>query len=80
MEWISVEDRLPKEYQEVLLKQIYNDDLMIGFVSGNGWVESCQNIDISGNAYVETVITTGKKSYDKITHWQPLPKPPKESK
>ena len=58
--WISVKDKLPEPWVDVLCHH-YNDDIFIGYLSEiNGW------IDPNGEKDIE------------VTHWQPLPEPPKE--
>lgn len=63
MEWISVEDRLPENYQEVIVfvdaanaKEIY----------------MAQYMNLSFN-----ILVSGNHS-NFITHWMPLPEPPKQ--
>jgi hypothetical protein len=58
-EWISVEDRLPEERQNVLVH--YVDGWMpIAFLLGGKWYQS-----------------GGETSWVSVTHWMPLPEPPK---
>ena len=61
--WISVEDKLPEPWVDVLCHH-YNDDIFIGYFSKingwNGWINANKENDIE------------------VTHWQPLPEPPKE--
>ena len=63
MKWISVEDRLP---EDIGMYIVFRDNSCIG-----GTVK-CVDTKLFHD---RTWITDG---YDgKITHWQPLPKPPK---
>ena len=55
-EWISVKDRLPEQYTDVIV--LYD----IGR-AGVNWVNN-------ENEFVE-------HAYCKVTHWMPLPEPPK---
>jgi hypothetical protein len=69
MEWISVKDRLP----EVIL-----------YEGGKSWncvlVYGKDNFDCGSDIQVVSVPwLLGKGSMDGITHWMPLPEPPKES-
>lgn len=60
--WISVEDRLPNEYEMVLIwaeKSPY-----ISTYTKNEWLLDLEVLAIS--------------EQNKITHWMPLPQPPKE--
>jgi len=65
MEWISVEDRLPKKYVTVRIWPTFGDDSLMesmdrGSIQDNGWF--CGNY---GSVYSRDV-----------THWMPLPSPP----
>ena len=65
MEWISVKDEEPPEYQgEVLAwsEKEGQDAVLLAFwsLSGGGWLETWTLKQI------------------KVTHWMPLPKSPKE--
>ncbi|OOF50706.1 hypothetical protein BKK52_00735 [Rodentibacter trehalosifermentans] len=63
--WISVIDRLPEEGVDVI---VYSDYAKAVFVA---WL-SCED---------NTCFTDENGDYgliDEITHWQPLPEPPKE--
>jgi hypothetical protein len=51
-EWISVEDRLPEKYQDVLVYRDYSFD-------------------------IDFVMSEGRFCIDGVTHWMPLPEPPK---
>ena len=65
MEWISVEDRLPDETDDVLLY-----DSQMGVFSGRiSYVIS--------HGYFNITHTTGHTA-NGATHWMPLPEPPKE--
>lgn len=63
MNWISVKDRLPERYKEVLCLFRGN--------KGRGW-----KIDIS---WVDsTRFFLYEDLYGKVTHWMPLPEPPED--
>ncbi len=59
-EWVSVEERLPEDYQRVLCL----------FESGT--------MEVSFRASVKGFCYEGFKQTGKVTHWMPLPEPPKE--
>ena len=81
-EWVSCEERLPKIHNNVLVKVKYQDDLLLAYISRDGtqWIEVCENFTINGDAWHDTTICKVKSDneWDKITHWQPLPKPPQD--
>ena len=61
-EWVSVKDRLPENGETVL---VYRPTMKIQYMTSYYWYRFCDGaIDIQGN--------------DVITHWMPLPEPPKE--
>ena len=86
-EWISVKDRLPDEEQEVLLctretetygrhnekKRSYRE-VYIGYFDGTYWLTNycygCEYIFRMEEKYPNETI--------EVTHWMPLPEPPKE--
>lgn len=66
MEWISVKDRLPSIDENVLVYDNCFKDVSIGYIS-----------DFLN--YRKTWITDcGESVSDTVTHWMPLPEPPKE--
>jgi hypothetical protein len=64
MEWISVEDRLPKDGQEVKFKNKKHAYF--------GSFHRCKD-----NAWIFSQISPARV-FSNITHWMPLPEPPKE--
>lgn len=66
-EWISVEDRLPKESTQVLVyipnMDMNVDDVVLYYARNNEWWDH--------NGWATT-------KYFGITHWMPLPTPPTE--
>jgi hypothetical protein len=78
-EWISVNDRLPPESVEVLVFCKFDNSPLIAHHSYGVWHEKCDNIVIHGDAWYDTEIhevVIGDTGYQ-ITHWMPLPEPPK---
>lgn len=67
MEWISVKDRLPSsEGYYLVLDYKHIEKLM--FREGFFWTTSCYDYDHTNEDQ--------KSMY--VTHWMPLPQPPKE--
>ena len=65
MEWISIQDRLPDDMQEVI---VYSVDG--GVESGVYYSEGCFDYyDVSNRSILVNV-----------THWMPLPNPPQDAK
>ena len=62
-EWISVKDRLPEVWQKVIVAIRVNGD---SIVDTGWWLEDGR-----------TVVSLGFIQ-NHITHWMPLPEPPKE--
>ena len=69
-EWISVEDMLPEECEDVLVYASWERVGLFGDIGYGDGVKIGWNIDghwcIDGKCRV------------RITHWMPLPEPPKE--
>lgn len=65
-DWISVKDRLPDIWESVLVFNIdLPEEILLAHLSELGiWHCSCNCFDGS--------------SPDNVTHWMPLPEPPKE--
>ena len=64
--WISVEDRLPEENQRVIL---YIPRVMEGGNVRTGWLEPIKMW------YTDS---RDRLFYKQVTHWMPMPEPPKE--
>ena len=70
MEWVSVIDQLPKNKQEILCITRAGDTHISTFVLREDsveWDEPYYGQEISS-------------PIEKVTHWMPLPKPPKKDK
>ena len=64
-EWISVKDRLPEESGMYIVTANDGHAQRVSFVQ---WQKKNRMWNL-----------TGARSYWRVTHWMPLPKPPKES-
>lgn len=67
MEWISVKDRFPEEWVTVLI----TDGKNVGISSNQIDCITEENCISSEGYYIGT-------SLQEITHWMPLPEPPKD--
>ena len=64
-EWISVEDRLPEPFVSVLVHMLGEEPFPTvreGFISNDGIWQSAMF----------------RREPGEVTHWQPMPQPPKE--
>ena len=72
--WISVKERLPvfRQYNQND-ESGYTEDVLMCFVWGR--------IRINNFEKVDGIVTTGYgNNLNEVTHWMPLPEPPKEEK
>lgn len=81
--WISVDDRLPEMYDAGILKKIgimqRSRKVIAAISDGKEWIVD-NNAELrDGKWYSDTIrfLEAGKKQF-KVTHWMPLPEPPKE--
>jgi hypothetical protein len=74
MEWISVEKRLPEPYEKVLVYEKYMDDIPVtAYLSKNKiWVPYDEHFSVYGDGEIMNCF-----EQKNITHWMPLPDPPK---
>ena len=75
MKWIKVEDRLPEKYAEVLVYGVnyFDTPIQCYLANSNKWYASREVRDSMIEGYCENPEIL---SFDKITHWMPLPSPP----
>lgn len=66
MEWISVKDKMPRINEVVLVYDKFIEDVSTGYIS-----------EFLGDRVV-WIIDYGQSISDEVTHWMPLPEPPKE--
>ena len=85
MEWISVEDRFPPDQEPVLVLCFFDyknlpkeKEYSIGYysVEARKWFPSYQGIEFYGEGGELDTAYLGDGGY--ITHWMPLPEPPKD--
>ncbi len=70
-DWISVENRLPELYTNVFVKDSANKVPFVAFRYEGVTSDVTLEIDWIPHPYVNNFI-------ENITHWMPLPQPPKE--
>lgn len=77
MEWISVEDRLPENSTYVLF--LVDSDIMFQVLYGLYTdIGKVQPIPMFMDTEIESIYTTKNNNNDgKVTHWMPLPEPPR---
>ena len=65
--WIPVSERLPKDNERVL---VYHDDGVMRFgINKDGFADVVSSLYLRNNH---------RTCFSKVTHWMPLPQPPKE--
>jgi hypothetical protein len=76
-EWISVKERMPKNYQPCLIKLSYKS---IYIVLGASYWESKIDSPIKGKQFTVYISPWSIDSFNiplkKVTHWMPLPASP----
>ena len=77
MKWISVEERLPENDDEVLI--YVGTDIVQAYLKDGFWKGSVNVTDNMNDGYVNdrTIVKQGSH-FDYITHWMPLPEAPTE--
>lgn len=66
--WISVEDELPPKEENVLIWSSGSKEAMIGYYIGRNWQRKTNDF----YSYVDDGY------WHNVTHWMPLPAPPKK--
>lgn len=77
--WISVEDRLPENDNEVLI--ICSGEVVQAYLKNGIWKGSVQVTYNMNDGYVHdrNICKQGKSNpFDNVTHWMPLPTPPNQ--
>lgn len=72
MEWISVKDRLPEKYQKVLFYVLERKEIYSGY-----YVQDAYR-DIQSTYKFREMFDDWWFEGETVTHWMPLPTPPKE--
>lgn len=76
-EWISIKDKFPPEYVFVLVHQLNEGNepspTSIARWEGNKWNGLGENNDETNSFWSDLFWSM---EWEKITHWQPFPKPP----
>lgn len=76
-EWISVKDRLPENDDEVLI--YVSTDIVQAYLKDGLWKGSINVTDNMKDGYVnDRIICKQGDHFDFVTHWMPLPEPPKQ--
>ena len=75
--WISVKDKLPENIGNYLCYT--NDDLIVVcHISANCWWSLIPNARYYGDMG-EKIVLKSKSTEREVTHWMPLPEPPKNN-
>lgn len=75
-QWISVNDRLPENDFEVLI--YCGTDILQAYLKNGFWKGSMNVTDNMNDGYVnDRVICKQGCNFDFVSHWMPLPQPPK---
>jgi hypothetical protein len=75
MEWISVRDRLPEKDKDVLVS--LHGKLYTGESYSMIWISNLTTLYGPGNCN-EIEWTCKAANEEDVTHWMPLPEPPKD--
>ena len=79
-EWISIEDRLPESDDWVLISYVDESDSRLRFVPSVGELRNGKWITLESE--IDSINRKDKVDFEKdylvkVTHWMPLPLPPK---
>ena len=75
-EWISVDDRLPIEESKAHEQEWCEEYPEFIVMIERGWVPTTLYFDLENNKWFR-INTALKREEYKVTHWMPLPEPPK---
>lgn len=68
MKWISVKDHPPAQFEKCLAGSSLTEEVLIGYVIKSTHGKTGYSCEEQGTGYIAL----------NITHWMPLPEPPKE--
>jgi len=72
MNWINVNERLPKEFKRVLVTINYDDELHLAYQTNGKWKIWIDNeLELHGDAWIDNMID--RSAYGVIA-WMELPK------
>ena len=81
-EWISVKDRLPCEGGDyICARNRFSCSEVVAFCSGDEDLDNARWFDSESTSSFYAVTKERRdalKDYGKVTHWMPLPEPPKD--
>jgi hypothetical protein len=78
MEWISIEDEIPKQFEYVLFLTNHPEKkykYFVGYLENENYYDGSSNIMFYGPPCYEIIF-----ELENIIHWMPLPEPPKCTK
>jgi hypothetical protein len=82
IEWIDPKNKLPEQLKRVLIKVMHQDEILIGYLNGNIWVEQCECFEVlRGDAEVSfDIATQPSKDFYAVINWAYLPELPPQIK
>ena len=81
MEWISIEERLPDNSEPVLINvfEFNQSSVQLGYLYKGNWFASEGDYIEAEGGWDGAVINSTLEN-ENVTHWMPLPDPPKTIK
>lgn len=71
--WIPVSERLPEAFSIVLVIEKYQESRFVGWWDSRKWAANSDQFSADG--WDSVLVDQTESEY--VTHWMPLPKPPK---
>ena len=76
-EWISVEDRLPEQLDDVLVCEKWEPLPFVAYIGSDGiWTANHCHLECDTGIWGNGGIIIDNFESKDITHWMPLPSPP----